>query len=293
MIPYSSELHFKTNLTEKLMPFLTAILVFMSVLMLMLSMHFRDWLNDWDKSTETQISIQVMPDITDKIPLEEKVDQIITALSSYEIVKVAREVDPQEIEELLSPWLKSGFTDLGIEIPALINVELHKNDDETIKTMKEKIESRFPSSVVEYHQEWLKTLNSFSSIARKISMSFSSLCFLAIILLIIQITVLSLNSQGNAINLLSILGANDKFIATRFQKHILKFAAIGSGVGFTLALIVIYFIAFTLKKIDAELFQHFLPGDGQFLILILAPIFLTFIMGMTARFTALYQLKWR
>ncbi|MBP9693758.1 MAG: hypothetical protein KBE16_03535 [Alphaproteobacteria bacterium] len=289
----SSELRFDINMTEKLMPFITAILVFMGVLMLMFALHFRAWLNDWDKSAESHLTIQVSMNKSEAGNIEEKVDKILTLLSKKDYIEIAREMDRNEIDALLSPWLNKSIAELKLNVPALISVTLKTYNPDQIKELTAEIEKAFPNTPIEHHQKWLENLNSFTKIARKVAYTFASLSFAAIILLVMQITLLTLNTQKSSIHLLSILGANDRYIATKLQKHIFKFAAIGASIGFILALAIIYIIAFKLKNLSFVYFQNFLPSDGQFLVLIFVPLILVLIMTLTARWTVLFQLKKR
>ncbi len=273
----------------KLLPWVMAVMVYLSALSLMGVMLLGTGLEQWGRDLETHVTVQITEN--DYAKSQKSYVQLESLLKETVGIKSFRRFNDQEISALLEPWLGLGNINSDLPIPIMIDVELESEITINLAALEKKLQSISPEIHLDGHQQWLSDLNELTAMVRIIAMGVFFLVVMASISIIIFGTKAGMSEHKNTIKIVHILGATDWFIAESFQKRFFRYGMKGGIIGFVGALITILL----LFNIVSSLSKNFvltvdLPW-AEIFILFLLPLGSALLSMITARFTVLRALK--
>ena len=107
---------------------------------------------------------------------------------------------------------------------------------------------------------------------------------------VVFVTRSGLAVHGTIIELLHLIGAEDRFIARQFEFHALKLGFLGSLPGLALAAASLAFLGAMAGRIDAPLLPRLTLAPAQWAVLAILPLVVGAIAMVTARVTVMRRL---
>jgi cell division transport system permease protein len=192
----------------------------------------------WKKDIASEVTVQITPQ--ENVDTEKTVADVKAFLEKRNGIARARPLALDDMAALLEPWL--GQTDaLGeLPVPRLIAVEMDRQSQPDIDTLKADLAKEFPNATLDDHRRWQAQI-------RTVTRSFA-LGGLAILLLvaaattaiIISATRSSMASNREIVEVLHFVGATDRYIAREFEKHFLRLGIRAGLVGAVCAMAVFF-----------------------------------------------------
>jgi cell division transport system permease protein len=291
---------FKTDMAIKstnrgFLPLITAFMVFMACLVFAVSIAGSKVADGWRRRISDNITIQLLPDPKAKnqeAEMENRIKGVGQVLKSMPGVKSHTVMSVRETRELLTPWLGdlAASDRLGIALPRIITIESSGDVALSPQLLRREL-SKFTSFVsVRTYEEWSSDFLSSLSAAQRLLGLIIFFILATTGLTIAYATKEGLAANRRVINIMHMVGAEDKYIVRQFSAHVTKMALLGGVIGYLLALASLSFIsrvAFNLEGDEAEA----VIGRAMELKLLVIPVLALVIARMTAGYVVKNSLR--
>lgn len=248
------------------------------------------------ENARSEIAGGLTVQIVEGAPIERdrQAELAVTLLEDRPDIARVRRVPDAELHALLAPWLGSevGSGEDAIPTPALIDVQLAGDvTGASLAELRESLATAVPAARVDAQAGWLGPV--FAAI--------SSLQWLAIVLVLLLAATSAaavwlaarsaLGSNRDTIEIVHLLGGNDRQIAGIFQRSIAMDAVIGGGVGLLLGLVAIVLLGRQFARLGSGMVAGGGLGPWDWLYLALVPLLAVVLAVLTARVTVLSALR--
>lgn len=146
-------------------------------------------------------------------------------------------MDRAEAEDLLRPWLGEDIL-ADLPIPRLVTVELDRKAPATAATMTKALAAAGVDATVDDHSLWIKDIVRAGQMARLAAIACALLLAAAAGAVITYATRASIAAWSEAVGVLHLLGAEDRQIASLFQRRFARLAAVAAGWGAAFAMLL-------------------------------------------------------
>ncbi|MDF3034473.1 MAG: hypothetical protein K0R76_1427 [Alphaproteobacteria bacterium] len=218
------------------------------------------------------------------------VETILITLQKTAGVMRVKLVDNQEVLKLLQPWV--GQVDLlqDLTLPALIDVDIRPETVTKVPEIAAMLRHFSPGIRIEEHSQWQHMLEKLRLSLEVMAYLFISLIGATVMVTITLITRSSLATHASVIDVLRLVGANNSYIAQKFQRRAFWLALKGGLWGVIAALPTLFFLNWLSLRLGVS--EALKPTLS--LTLLAAILSLPFIVGgislMTARLSVLRTL---
>jgi cell division transport system permease protein len=210
---------------------------------------------------------------------------IVAELAGLGSVKASRKLDDAELASLLSPWLGTIEGDETLPLPALIDVELARNSPRDIAEVKAAVLAIAPTARVDANAGWLAPLSGLMASLQWLALGLVALMASATAAVVVLAVRAALNTYGETIAIMHLLGANDDQIARLFERRISLDALLGGIGGLALAIVALVLVGNRIGNVGSDLLGSAQLGwTGWFLIFAL-PFIGTLLAALVARYT--------
>ncbi|MQP66780.1 hypothetical protein GE253_15705 [Niveispirillum sp. SYP-B3756] len=280
----------KQDATGRFLPWIIALMVYLAVLALAASLVLSGLAQRWGNDLSGNLTVQVSPGGSgSRMELDERVRRVMDTLSGSAFVADAQKLDDAAARALVEPWLGDGALLAELPVPVLIDVRLVPGA--APEQLADQIRAVGPGITVEDPARWLGELHRIARTVQGLSA--------AIILLIGGAAVASIIFAASAgfavhrgeVELLHVMGASDSYVAGQFQRHILRQAIFGGGIGFTLSLLTLLGLQQAGRGLDVALLPSMALVLRDWLWLPLVPLAACFLAALTARLTVIRALE--
>ena len=205
--------------------------------------------SSWSTEIAREMTIQIRPKtgraIEDDLQAAEKLARNMDIISDVTIYTKLQS------ERLLEPWLGTNLNLNQIPVPRIIILKLKADDkldfNRSIQALKSNLATNIPTATLDDHRKWGSRLATMAN-----AMVFSGL-FILVLVLVATTLAIAFATRGamagtrEIINVLHLVGAEDRFIADEFQRHFLKLGARGGMIGGCLAILT-FILAGNISK---------------------------------------------
>ena len=239
--PLPSAAHMRRNLLPRMhapmRTFMVAVLVmvWLAALAAGALLLVRQAIGDWTRGVVAEATAQVLP-LNDERPEQTLVRarRVAAVLAAQPGVRAARALTPQESRALLEPWLGASGMALELPMPLLVAVRLDPNNPARIEDLRRALKKqRFEQVMLDSHGRWVRELSDLAKTSLLLGAGVLVLLLLALAVLVTHAARSALEANRGVIEVLHLLGAQDRFIARQVELHFLRsaFLAASAGVG--------------------------------------------------------------
>lgn len=190
---------------------------------------------DWTTSITREMTIQVRPRSGRDIEADVRRASDIARRSSG--IADVRIYTRAESEKLLEPWLGAGLALGELPVPRLIVLKLAGTPAPDLARLKAEL-AVVPVASLDDHRLWLTRLATMANALVGIGFVAMALMLTAMALAIAFATRGAMAGNREIIEVLHLVGAEDRFIAREFQRHFLRLGLRGGAIGGGLAILV-------------------------------------------------------
>ena len=280
-----SVLRLRRSLAARILPALIGVMVFVGLLALAAGLAVNGAVEGWSRNIDLGLTA-TLPDAASA-----KVDTVVGMLRQTPGIAAARRLPESEVAALLAPWLGSEAAAADLPLPVLIDIRLDPAVVVDHGALAAKIERIAPGARVDAHRDWIDQ-------AVRLGRSLQAVAFFAVSLIaaaVAAVVVVSVRAglavEHDTIELLHLIGAQDRFIAAEFEQVVTRFAGIGGVIGGALALGAIMLLADLFGAAGATALPKLGLGVQGWLALAAFVLAAVLLARFVARFTVMLALR--
>ncbi|WP_417516384.1 cell division protein FtsX [Minwuia sp.] len=277
--------------SSRFLPWIVAALALIVTIAVGVSFSLAALTGSWGAIGSDRVSVRIAAadDGTDQVAAD-----VLTALRDSPSVRTARLLERSEVADLLSPWLgdagQTGSGERDLPLPLIIDVQL---TGAAAQRDIGRLISRYPDAVLDSTRGWLEPLRQLARLSGFVAGGLATLSIAVIVLITMFATRAALMAHDRTIELLRLMGADEAFIAQRFQLHGLKQGLLG-GIAGTIPGLVTVGIGVAAARLDgSDLLTGLTPTLPGWLAMALLPVLIAIVAMLTARLTVLDLLRTR
>ncbi len=285
----SRDLPFGRDASGRYLPWIIGFMVHLAVLALAAAMLLSSLGGGWRSDLAGKLSVQIMPGI-DAAPDDSSTAKALELLSATPGVVAAEPLSDEHVSKLLEPWLGPGSAGQGLPMPRLIDVTLQPGFRIDAAALARDLARAAPGAVLDDHGVWLGRLLSISRAIEAIALSILALIVIAATATVAFTMRAGLAIHEEIIEVLHLVGAEDRYIAGQFQAHALRLALKGGIGGFVLGAATLTALGWIAGGIGGGLIPDLMLTIPQWLALACLPVAAAAIVTITAHLTVIRAL---
>ena len=275
------------------LPWIVGFMVYLAAMALAGAVFANGLIDRWRSDLTDAVTVQILPNGEGETTQDQtaRVAAAVKFLMDVPGIASAAPVAHEEIVRLLEPWLGSGNIIDDLPLPALIAVHLHPDAAFNLPEIKRRLAEAVPGAVLEDHKPWLADLARLARGIEALTLLTLVLVAVASILIIVFVSRSALAQHQEVIQVLSLIGARDAYIAGQLQAYAFRLATLGAALGVALAIATIFAAAKLLGEAETNLMPELGSLSWRWLLLILPIPAAGVIAVATTRLTVLTQLR--
>jgi len=275
------------------LPWIVGFMVYLAAMALAGAVFANGLIDRWRSDLTDAVTVQILPNAEGETTQDQAawVAAAVKFLTDVPGITSAAPVAHEEIVRLLEPWLGSGNIIDDLPLPALIAVHLQPDAAFNLPEIKRRLAEAVPGAVLEDHKPWLADLARLARGIEALTLLTLVLVAVASILIIVFVSRSALAQHQEVIQVLSLIGARDAYIAGQLQAYAFRLATLGAALGVALAIATIFAAAKLLGEAETNLMPELGSLSWRWLLLILPIPAAGVIAVATTRLTVLTQLR--
>lgn len=267
---------------EVALHYVIGVLCFLACLAALVVMASDRAASGWSSDLRAEVTFQVRPTGMESGSVAAaKAAEILAGIQG---VAEADAIEPEKAKALIKPWLGDAVLD-DLPIPNLVEVRLKPGHPAKLSDLNEALSSRGIDASLDDHSTWLRDVDQSALTIRLISLGIFLIIGSATAAVVGFATRAGLTARADVVEILSLCGATDLFIAERFQFRFARMAFEAGLLGSFASAVVMGIIKATAHS---QSFAMALPFSWfDLLILIPCPLLVALIAGFTARLVTL------
>jgi len=270
------------------MPWVIAIMMFLTVLAAAAGLALASGTERIEGQVGNRLTVQIVE--ADPERRAAQTQAAAAALERAQGVAAVRPVPDAEVARLLEPWLGGNAADPDLPIPAMIDVDLSEGARERVPALRAAVQQAAPAAVVSDTAEWLAPLAELLGSLQWLAVGLVLLMIGATAATVVLAARASLNTHGQTIEILHLMGATDRQIARLFQRRIAMDVLFGGLLGLAVAVVVLVLIGGRVSAIGSELLGAAALPEGGWVLLVALPVGGALLALLVARVTILRAL---
>jgi cell division transport system permease protein len=282
-----SDLPLKGDATSRFLPWLVALMVFLSTMAVAGVFVINGLIERWDHDVSGTLTVQVIPAGGDssETKTDERVRLAVDVMRRVPGVLAVKALDKRQTLALLEPWLGSTEVVQDLPLPRLIDVSVDPDARIDLAEVAERLSHSVPGASLDDHRVWLSRLINLSR-----TMQWLALAVLLLIGSVTSVTVVYATRTGMAVHhgiieVLHLIGAHDDYIARQFADRAFALGFSGGLLGLGLAIPALSSIGWAAKRLEGGFLPSFSLSIIGYVVIGLLPVVAAGLAMLTARMT--------
>ena len=216
-----------------LLDLVIAIMTFLAALALGGVMIAERSAQSWQAGLTGRLTVQVLPQ--GATPPEAEVRAAVQVLQSISGVVAVSALSDADNLALVEPWLGRDAVVAELPFPRLIDVTLAPGATPDLEALATRLKEVAPHAVLDDHGRWIERLRSTADVVVLGALVILALIAIGTAASVAFATRAGLAAHREIVQLLHLMGAQDRFIARAFERHYFMAALAASAVGSALA----------------------------------------------------------
>jgi cell division transport system permease protein len=184
---------------------------------------------EWQSEVASEITVQVRP--STGRDLDRDAAAVAEAMRAQPGILEIRPFTKAESAKLLEPWLGSGLSFDDLPVPRVIVARVQPGAALDLATLRTRVTQVAPSASVDDHRAWIERMRSMSGATVLAGIGILALVIVATIISVSFATRGAMAANRPIVEVLHFVGAGDRYIANRFQRHFLRLGLEGGVIG--------------------------------------------------------------
>jgi cell division transport system permease protein len=184
---------------------------------------------EWQSEVASEITVQVRPSAGRD--LDRDTAAVAEAMRSQPGILEIRPFTKAESAKLLEPWLGSGLSFDDLPVPRVIVARVQPGAALDLAALRTRVMQVAPIASVDDHRAWIERMRSMSGATVFAGIGILALVIVATIISVSFATRGAMAANRPIVEVLHFVGAGDRYIANRFQRHFLRLGLEGGVIG--------------------------------------------------------------
>jgi cell division transport system permease protein len=184
---------------------------------------------EWQSEVASEITVQVRP--AAGRDLDRDAAAVADAMRAQPGILEIRPFTRAESAKLLEPWLGSGLSFDDLPVPRVIVARVQPGAALDLAALRTRVTQVAPSASVDDHRAWIERMRSMSGATVLAGIGILALVIVATIISVSFATRGAMAANRPIVEVLHFVGAGDRYIANRFQRHFLRLGLEGGVIG--------------------------------------------------------------
>jgi cell division transport system permease protein len=184
---------------------------------------------EWQSDVSSEITLQVRP-ATGR-DLDRDSAAVVDAVRSQPGIVEVRPFTKEQSSKLLEPWLGSGLSFDDLPIPRVIVARVQPGATLDLAALRSRVSQVAPSTSVDDHRAWIERMRTMTGATVFAGIGILALVIVATIISVSFATRGAMAANRPIVEVLHFVGAGDRYIANRFQRHFLRLGLEGGLIG--------------------------------------------------------------
>ena len=173
----------------------------------------------WTNSISSEITIQIPVPANDTG--DAKVAEIVKFIYDQNGIKQVFPYSREQSLKLVEPWIGKSEVLKSFAVPRLLAVEIDRDSPPELPMLKKVLEAKYPGAVLDDHGLWRGEIRRLTRFLELAGIGMLGLMAAATAAVIIAAATSALTSNREIVAVLNLVGAEEKFIASQFERHFL------------------------------------------------------------------------
>lgn len=218
--------------TARLTLFASGAMAFLAVFALALSLAAGRLADRWSDELARSATLRITAPADQ---MAAQTEAALLVLRQTPGVESARALSREEQAALLAPWFGSGLSLDALPVPQLIEVT-ETADGYDAQGLRLRLSAEVPGAVLDDHGRWRRPLVEAADSLRRLGLVSILLIGGAMAAMITLAASAALAANAQVIQVLRLVGARDRFIASAFVRRFTLRALVGAGIGTALGM---------------------------------------------------------
>jgi len=212
--------------TGRFLPWIVALMVYLSVLGGVGLMLLGDTLRDWNRSLSTTMTLQLPADTS-----AGRIETTVATLKQTPGIVSVHLLGADETARLIAPWLGAGVQADSLPLPRLVDIQLAPGAKPDLAALRQRLTAIDPGADLADHSSALTALRGFAVRLEGVIGAGVAVVAIMLVLTVVFIARTGLAIHQPVVDILHLLGAPDRYIAHQFQTHALWVGLRGGAIG--------------------------------------------------------------
>jgi cell division transport system permease protein len=254
--------------------------------------------DSWTTDMAREVTVQVRP--LEGHDLEAELARAAELIRGFDGIAEVRILGRDAAAALLEPWLGQGRLIDDLPVPRLITIGVDRSNPPDFDRLSAALEAEVAGVSLDTHRHWQRELTRLATGVQWLGFAILLLVLCSAVTLVIQVTRTALEANREAVEVLYLVGARDRFIASAVERRFLGAGMTGGITGAGLGIATFAAITFAGYAAApsglAEASRSLIFGPTAqttiaYLAFLLVPIVATLICLVTARLAVLKILR--
>ena len=278
----------------RFLPWIVALMVYLSSLALAGTLVVREVLERWDQGLRGTVTVE-LPAAPASGKDDGAVELALKLLRAAPGVISAEPLDTKRTAQLLAPWLGADVDLSELPVPRLIDLRVEPASVD-LPALAQRSKAAIPGAELDDHRRWLDRVIRTGLALQAVAFAIVMLVGAAAVLAVVFATRTGLAVHHAVVEVLHLIGARDGYIARQFEWHALRLGIEGGIVGLVLAGLTVAGVTAAAERVGAiDDTARLLPLVEaplyEWALLLLLPVASGLIAMITARITVLRALS--
>ncbi len=265
-----------------------AIMVFLTAIGLSCALAMGSLTQGLSQNLDRAITVQIIEgDPVVRAAQTRAASAVLLAQPGIESVRPVRE---SELRAMLTPWLGADALTADLPMPAMIDAMATADAPLDLPALSKRIKAVAPAARVDSHATWLGPLAGLVKTLQGVAAGMILLVLVAMVAVVALATRSGLSAHRPTIELLHLLGAEDRTLAVIFQQRYALSGLVGGCAGVLLALVVLVLVGLAGAGLSAGGPSLWLMTPLGWAALFALPVAAALIAMVTARVTVMRTL---
>jgi cell division transport system permease protein len=246
------------------------------------------------RSAEADLSAAITVQVVEPNPELRAAQAAATVklLTGLDTVRAVRLVPEAELAAMLEPWLGDAAASGDVPIPALVDVELTTSASPAdIARIEAALRKAVPNARVDAQSDWLRPVYGALAALQWLALGLIALIALATAAAVWLASRNAFAGARETVEIIHLLGANDRQIAGVFLRTVRREAAFGAVIGTVLGAGAVWLLGQQFGALDSGMISGGGLGVTDWLVIAAVPVGGVLLALLTARITIALALK--
>lgn len=238
---------------------------------------------DWSDELARNMTVQVVH--ADAAERRRQSEAAIDVLLSTPGIERAERLETDAITALLEPWLGEGNVSEDLPLPSLISVTLAPDASINHEALAAAIRQAAPDAALDDHQQWMGHLSDLADAVQGAAALAGLLIAFATAAIVVFATQARLAGHRETIDIIHLIGAEDRLIASEFRTHFGLVGLKGGLLGAAAAALGLLLLSFLARDLAGGFVPGLVLAPWQMLVLLGLPLLTALLAMLTADIT--------